>query len=122
MDIPFIADGEPVPGPGAYRMSLQHYHTQACCPGPSISSSGLRTIFSESPWHFWASSDLNPDRYPERDTSDALILGRAAHSLLLGDEVFDDHFIYVPKDAPSARQPCRSKPYARRAAQSEGEA
>lgn len=100
MEITFIPDGQAVPGPGAYRMSMAHYHSQACCPGPSISSSGLRKIFSESPWHFWTCSDLNPTRYEQSDPGEALILGRAAHSLLLGDEVFDDHFIYVPDNAP----------------------
>lgn len=101
MQIIDLPDGQQVTEPGAYRCSMSWYHGQAICPGPSISSSGLRKIFTESPWHFWASSDLNPDRYPEKDASDALILGRAAHSLLLGDEVFDEHFIYVPDNAPS---------------------
>lgn len=100
MEIPFIPDGEPVPGPGAYRMSLQHYHSQDCCPGPSISSSGLRKIWRDGPWAFWSESNLNPDRYPEDSPSAALILGRAAHSLILGDEVFSEAFTYYPKDAP----------------------
>lgn len=84
---------------GAYKIDMETYHRQ-CCDGPSISSSGLRTIVNESPWHFWAQSDLNPNRYPEREESDALTLGKAAHCLILGDEVFDEQFIYVPEDAP----------------------
>lgn len=100
MKITELKDGECVPGPGAYRCSMAHYHSQDICPAPSISSSGLRTIAIESPWHFWAKSDLNPDRYPEKDPGDALSLGRAAHALILGDEVFDEHFAYVPDDAP----------------------
>lgn len=96
-----LQDGEVISAPaGAYRCSMAHYHSQDICPGPSISSSGIRKIVNESPWHFWAQSELNPDRYPPKDPSSALILGRAAHSLLLGDEVFDEHFIYVPDDAP----------------------
>lgn len=99
-EIVTIPDGEAVPGNGAYRMSLTHYHTQQCCPGPSVSSSGLRRAWNEGLWAFWSQSDMNPNRYPPRDPSDALILGRAAHALILGDEVFDDVFAYVPGDAP----------------------
>lgn len=95
-----LADGEAVTEAGAYRCTMSWYHGQGICPGPSISSTGLRKIALESPWHFWASSDLNPDRYPEPEPSDALVLGRAAHALILGDEVFDDAFCFVPKDAP----------------------
>ena len=95
-----LADGEAVTASGAYRCSMAHYHSQAVCPGPSISSSGIRTIVAQSPWHFWAQSEINPHRYPERDESDALVLGKATHALVLGDEVFDEHFIFVPPDAP----------------------
>lgn len=99
MEIRTIQDGEIITEPGAYRCSMKHYHSQ-CCTGPSISSSGLRKIWREGPWSFWSQSDLNPDRYPEKDPSDALILGRAAHSLILGDEVFSEAFTYYPKGAP----------------------
>lgn len=99
IDIIDVPDGQIIDKPGLYRMSMAWYHSQ-CCAGPSVSSSGLRTVITESPYHFWMQSDLNPDRFPEKEPSDALILGRAAHALILGDEVFDDHFIYVPADAP----------------------
>lgn len=95
-----LLDGEPVQCDGAYRCSMSHYHSQHICPGPSVSSTGIRKAALHSPHAFWMSWDGNPNRYPEKEISDALILGRAAHSLLLGDEVFDDHFIYVPSDAP----------------------
>ncbi len=100
MEIRTIADDEQVVEPGAYRMSMDLYHSQRVCPGPSVSSTGIRKAALESPHAFWKSFAGNPNRYPDKPVSDALILGRAAHSLLLGDEVFDDHFIYVPKDAP----------------------
>lgn len=100
-EIVTIPDGEAVPGNGAYRCSMNNYHGQLICPGPSISSGGLRKIVNESPWHFWASSELNPGRYPDdKEESAALILGKAAHCLILGDEVFESSFIYVPGDAP----------------------
>ena len=100
MEIRTIPDDGQVTENGAYRLSMALYHSQSVCPGPSISSSGIRKIVNESPWHFWTSWEGNPDRYPEAETSDALILGRAAHALILGDEVFDDHFAYVPEGAP----------------------
>lgn len=95
-----LPDGQQVTEPGAYRCSMAWYHSQGICPGPSISSSGLRKIWSEGPWAFWSQSDLNPNRYPAKEPSPALILGRAAHSLILGDEVFSETFTYYPKDAP----------------------
>ncbi len=101
MQITHIKDDGQVAQNGAYRMSMALYHSQRVCPGPSVSSSGIRRIVAESPWHFWSQSDLNPNRYPEKEESDALILGKAAHALVLGDEVFDEHFIYVPEGAPS---------------------
>lgn len=96
-----LGEHEPIYGPGAYRMPMQSYHSQWAFPGPSVSSTGLRTLALQSPHAFWKTSDLNPDRYPEKEISDSLILGRAAHSLILGDEVFDEHFCYIPKGSPS---------------------
>ena len=95
-----IADGEQITEPGAYRVSMDHYHTQEICPGPSVSSTGLRKIALESPHAFWKTWNGNPDRYPPRPQSDSLILGKAAHCLILGDEVFDEQFAFVPGDAP----------------------
>ena len=100
MEIRTIKDDEQVTETGAYRMSMALYHSQKVCPGPSISSSGIRKIVAESPWHFWSQWEGNPDRYEDSEESAALILGKAAHSLVLGDEVFDEHFAFVPKDAP----------------------
>lgn len=85
--------------PGAYRMPISRYHEQ-CCDAPSISSSGLRKIYRGSPAHFWVQSDLNPSREVE-PPSHALSFGRAAHCLLLGDEVFDEGFVVLPTDAPT---------------------
>jgi hypothetical protein len=100
MNISEIKDGEVVPSGGAYRMNMDWYHSAGVCPGPSISSTGLRKIALQSPHAFFKTWNGNPDRYPEKEQSDSLILGKAAHSLILGDEVFEDHFIFVPEDAP----------------------
>lgn len=100
-EIRTLGPDEIVTQDGAYRMPMSRYHTQAICPGPSVSSTGIRKAALQSAHAFWKSSDMNPNRYPPKEDSDALILGKAAHSLILGDEVFDAHFIYVPKDAPN---------------------
>lgn len=110
MDLRVVEDGEIITEPGAYRMSIEWYHQQ-CCAGPSISSGGLRTIELQSPADFWAYSTLNPKRF-QKPESDALNFGRAAHALLLGDEVFEDKFVVLQDDAP--RRPTKAQISARR--------
>ncbi len=100
LEIREIKDGEIVTEPGAYRMSMAWYHSQEVCEGPSVSSTGIRKAALESPHAFWKTWEGNPDRYPAKDPGDSLVLGRAAHSLILGDEVFEEHFIFVPENAP----------------------
>jgi len=96
MKIETLPMGAKVTKPGLYRTPLSHYHTQLC-PGPSISSSGLRDIM-KCPQYFWRYSDLNPDAY-ERTTTAAMTFGSAAHAVLLGDEVFEDRFVISPFDS-----------------------
>jgi hypothetical protein len=86
--------GERIAEDGVYDLAIERYHTQIC-DGPSISSSGLRTIFDKSPAHFWLTSSLNPDA-EQQPESDALVLGRAAHHLLLGEADFSRHFAVQP--------------------------
>jgi hypothetical protein len=85
----------PVTEPGIYDIDIDIYHTQACCVGPSISSTGLRTILRECPAKFWATSDLNPNRFivEPRHTLD---FGRAAHALVLGEPEFYSKFVLSP--------------------------
>lgn len=99
MEIRTISDGEVITEPGAYRMSMAWYHDQ-CTDGVSVSSTGIRKAALQSPMAFWKASDLNPNRYPPKPESESLILGKAAHCLILGDEVFAENFAYVPEDAP----------------------
>jgi hypothetical protein len=100
LEVKVVPDGHVITEPGLYRMSMAWYHSGDVCAGPSVSSTGLRAIQNISPRAFWKTWAGNPDRYPEKDDSDALNLGRAVHSLILGDEVFEDHFVWVPDDAP----------------------
>lgn len=89
-------DGQPIATPGIYRgIPIELYHQQLTAE-PSISSSGLRTIFDESPAHYFARSYLNPDREDETP-SEALTLGRGAHHLLLGEANFAERFAIRPE-------------------------
>lgn len=81
---------------GVYDLSMDDYHGQPCA-GPSVSSSGLRTIWEQSPAHFFHTSSLNPHR-PDEEDRPHFTLGRAAHHLLfLGRKGFDDEFVCRPE-------------------------
>lgn len=88
--------------PGLYSgVPMADYHGDLCV-GPSISSSGLRTIFTESPEDYYDTSYLNSDR-GEEDDKESFVLGRAAHHLLLGEDDFSTLFIARPDEAPDGR-------------------
>lgn len=94
-------NGKPIGTNGIFdAIPMDTYHGQLTV-GPSVSSSGLRTIMNLSPAHYFADSYLNPD--PEEDEDEtaesaAFILGRAAHHLLLGEDDFSTHFIMRPEE------------------------
>lgn len=97
MPAPTPWHGRPVAASGLYAgMPLADYHRADIAVAPSVSSTGLRVIFHDSPAHYWASSPLNPERIDREDTS-ALTLGRAAHHLLLGEADFARHFAVRPE-------------------------
>jgi hypothetical protein len=94
--------GTVITEPGAYvDVPMSVYHGQPT-DGPSISSSQLRTIFRKSLKHYWDESPLNPNRKEFTDT-EATILGRAAHHLLLGEAEFSRYFAIRPELAPDGR-------------------
>lgn len=100
---PIIWNRKPIAEAGIFAsIPMSAYHSADLCVGPSISSSGLRTLFRESPAHYWATSPLNPDRIKTPD-SEAFVLGRAAHHLLLGEAAFDTLFIVRPSKFDSWR-------------------
>ena len=90
--------GKPIGKPGIYsNLPIEVYHSANAAIGPSISSSGLRTIFKESPKHYWAKSPLNPERIDnDGEESEALALGRAAHHLLFTQADFHKQFAVQP--------------------------
>jgi hypothetical protein len=98
-------NGEPISKPGLYAgVSMERYHSGRLCVGPSISSSGLRTIFSKSPAHFYDRWPLNPEHDPDADEeSEAFILGRATHHLLLGEPRFAAEYAVRPAECIDAK-------------------
>ena len=92
-----IKHGEIITEPGVYDMPMGWYHDN-CCDGPSISSSGLRTIIQKSPLHYWYNSPLNPDRAEEDDDEESTYMrvGKAAHTLLLEPDLFRSMFVTRP--------------------------
>jgi hypothetical protein len=88
--------GKPISAPGVYDLTMETYHGQPC-EGPSISSSGLRTLWAASPAHFYLNSSLNPHREPDDKERPHFSLGRAAHHLLLqGRKGFDAEYVVRP--------------------------
>jgi hypothetical protein len=92
-----LPDGEKIAAPGVYDLTMAQYHGD-CCAEPSISSSGLRTIWSQSPAHYWYASPYNPNP-PEPEERPHFSIGRAAHHLLyLGRKGFDAEFVVRPSE------------------------
>lgn len=90
-------NGQPISEPGIYRgIGMAAYHSQLTV-GPSVSSSGLRTIFNESEAHYFRDSYLNPKR-AERKESEAFVFGRACHHRLLGEANFNRYFVVRPDE------------------------
>lgn len=90
-------DGQPVAAAGLFKgIGMEAYHGQLTV-APSISSSGLRTIFNESPAHYFVESYLNPNRAEPKD-SKPFLFGRAAHHVLLGEEGFNRYFVQRPEE------------------------
>lgn len=77
-------NGLPIDQAGIWKnIPLAAYHG-AITAKPSISSSGLRTIESQSLRHYWVTSYLNPLRI-EKESSEAMDVGSALHDLAAGE-------------------------------------
>lgn len=96
IEVKQLAAGAKVTEPGLYSdVDINRYHSDVT-DGPGISSSGLRTIESKSPAHYYANSYLNPDREPD-EPKDHFDFGKAAHFLLLGEVGFKEKFVVRPE-------------------------
>lgn len=95
-------NGEPISAPGIYSgIGMDEYHAADLCVGPSVSSSQLRTLFTESPLSYWIYSPLNPNRLIQ-PPKEAYTLGRGAHHLVLGEADFIKHFVVQPETYETA--------------------
>jgi hypothetical protein len=88
-------DGKQISEAGVYKqIPMAAYHGDLCV-GPSISSGGIRTMWNQSPKHYYQSSYLNPQR--SEGDNPAFAIGRAAHKLLIeGRSGFDEEFAVRP--------------------------
>jgi hypothetical protein len=90
-----LPQGQKVATNGVWNLTMSQYHSDIC-EGPSISSSGLRTIWSASPAHYFIESPYDPTPKEPEDRPH-FSLGRAAHHLLfLGRKGFEDEFACRP--------------------------
>src|ERR1700749_4333141 len=94
-------DGLPITRAGAYSgVPMADYHGRLT-EGDSGSRSFLWTLFDQSPAHAFLRHYSNEDRDEESPTeSEALLLGRAAHHMLLGEAAFSEHFVFHPETYP----------------------
>ncbi|MCC5777892.1 PD-(D/E)XK nuclease-like domain-containing protein [Nitratireductor sp. B36] len=100
-------DGKTITEPGVYSgITLDQYHQKRdLLDGPSISKSALKWLlpaYGGSPKAFWGRWAWNPDHVRQNSTK-AMDFGKAAHALLLGDEVFSAKFAVRPEKAPDGR-------------------
>lgn len=96
-------DGAPITAPGAYSgVPMPIYHGRLVEePEDSASRSFLWTLFNDSPAHAALKHYANENREDESPTeSEALLLGRAAHHMILGEADFTSHFVFHPETYP----------------------
>ncbi|KZL10670.1 PD-(D/E)XK nuclease-like domain-containing protein [Pseudovibrio sp. Ad26] len=88
--------------PGLYAgLPIEAYHSDICI-GPSVSSSGLRTMLKLSPAEYWSESSLNPQREVSEDKQSYRV-GQCAHTLFLGEGKFKDQFAVQPETYDDAK-------------------
>lgn len=96
--------GPLITAPGAYpEISNEDYHRNPrLLPEISLSSSGAKKILSQSSFHFWFDSPLNPDRPPEADKPHFSV-GRAAHDIILLPDRWESHYFVLPEGFSRAK-------------------
>jgi PDDEXK-like domain of unknown function (DUF3799) len=90
-------NGKPIKKPGWYSgIPLDRYHSAGICDDAAVSSSNLRTCWLRSPAHMFAQWAENPKAEPRKPTR-PMVLGSAAHHLLLGEDHFNLRYIAQPE-------------------------
>lgn len=93
-------DGEPITRAGVYaNVEMSAYHGKLT-DTDSASRSFLWTLFDESPAHAYLRHYSNLKRAENGSESEALLLGRASHHMLLGEADFSEHFVFRPETYP----------------------
>ena len=114
------ADGQMITEPGAYPdIDNEVYHHVEICDGPSISSTGLKTIESKSPLHYWFNSPLNPSR-PEPAQKRHFNVGKAVHDRILLQGLFPKQYFILPADYDGRLKKFRDVKEERNAAEEAG--
>ena len=87
-----------ITAPGAYPdIPAEDYHGNPdLLPGPSLSSTGAKTILNQSPFHFWFGSPLNP-KPPAEDDAPHFSIGKAAHDRILLRDRWPDFYHVLPE-------------------------
>lgn len=90
-------EGPLITEPGAYPdIEAEDYHGNIdLLPEPSLSSTGVKTLLSKSPFHFWHNSPLNPNRPPEVEKIH-FAFGKMAHDIILLPDRVDDFYHVLP--------------------------
>lgn len=98
---PIEWDGKPIDRPGVFaNVPMDQYHGKLTTED-SASRSFLWTLFDQSPAHALLRHYSNEDRDEDSPTeSEALLLGRGAHHMLLGEADFSEHFVFHPEKYP----------------------
>lgn len=79
------------------RLPMSIYHSDMC-KGFSVSSGDLVTVETKGLKHYWAKSYMNPKRWVPEDKP-AYVLGRLAHTAILGDTAFSNQFVLKAFDS-----------------------
>jgi hypothetical protein len=89
-------NGKKIAMQGVYSgIPLATYHSAGICEGKAVSSSPIRKAWSQSMAHFFDTWCENPGAEPTEPTRE-MILGSAAHHLLLGEAAFASQYVARP--------------------------
>jgi len=96
-EAPSMPAGPLITQPGEYPdIDGETYHRVEVCDAPSISASGLKIISSQSAYHYWWQSPLNPQR-PAQPQKQHFNVGKGVHDLLLLQDLFPKNYFILPE-------------------------
>lgn len=109
-------EGGTISEPGCYRnIPIEVYHNDTkLLNGPSVSKSSIKHCAPPegSPKRFWQNYAGNPLRIKQKAKKE-LVFGKAVHSAMLGDEVFEEKFVVMPDEVDGETYHARKKVWIR---------